>query len=375
MKLLLIKLSSLGDLLHVFPALTELQKIHPDLEVTWVVESVFKEVPFWHPAVKHVIVAPMRQIKKERFHIKIKTVWQLIKEIRKQKYDVVVDAQGLFKSALFSLIARGKTFGFGKGSAREAVWWLYGKRVDASWDWHAVERQNALFTQILQNPPAQFYSLLKQSSPFQGCETRDEQNSLIRFNTQNLDYALQPWQPKHSKILFFAHGTTWASKHYPDILWQELVKLATAAGFKVWLPYVNDKELKRAEFLKVNNHVTILPKMSLTAIKEKLYEVDGMISVDTGLAHIAAAIGVPNITLYGPTDPKKIGTMGQHQVHLAAQFTCAPCEKKICFHPDRFTEPSPPCFRMLQPKDVFQLIVEYFLIRNNNQGLWRSDYA
>lgn len=318
MKLLLVKLSSLGDLLHVFPALTELQKIDPQLEVTWVVESSFKEVPLWHPAVKKVIVAPLREIKKEKLWAKIKKIGTLIKEVRSEKYDKVVDAQGLFKSALITKLARGPDTGFGKSSSREAVWWLYNKRVNASWDWHAISRLEALFG----------------------------------IQSAYVNYALKPWQPTSDKILFFAHGTTWGSKHYPDILWQDLVKIVTAAGYRVWLPFINDKELKRAKFLKINDQVSILPKMSITQIKEKLYEVAGVVAVDTGLAHIAASIGVPTVTLYGPTSPAKIGTVGENQKHLTAIISCAPCEKKQCFHPDRFHEPSPPCFRTISPEQI-----------------------
>lgn len=336
MKLLLIKLSSLGDLLHVFPALTELQKIDPQLEVTWVVESVFKEVPFWHPAVKHVIVAPLRQMKKDKLTAKLSKIVGLAKEIRKEQYDVVVDAQGLVKSAIFAKLARAKTkIGFGKGSAREAVWWLYDIRVNASWDWHAIARLEELFRAI----------------PVMA-------NSGVEPWAVHPDYAMRSWQPNPSKILFFAHGTTWDTKHYPDELWRELAKIATEAGYTVWLPYSNDKELKRAEYLKVNDQVVILPKMSITAVKEKLYEVAGVVAVDTGLAHIAAALGVPTVTLYGPTDPAKIGTIGQHQEHLAAKFVCAPCEKKQCFHPERDIPPCPPCFRVLPPQEIFAKITK-----------------
>lgn len=327
MKILLFKLSSLGDLLHVFPALTELQKAVPTLEITWVVEESFKEVPLWHPAVNQVIAAPLRQLKKEKLFTKISKVFKLVREIRKQQYDAVIDAQGLFKSALLAKCARAKSIGFGKGSARESVSWLYNQCVDASWNWHAITRLEKLFNTLI---------------PIQ-----------IDVAQSNIDYQLRPWQPPYAKILFFAHGTTWSSKHYPDLLWQQLVKIVTDAGYQVWLPFVNEQELQRAKFLKINDQVKILPKMSITAIKDKLYEVAGVIAVDTGLAHIAAALGVPTVTLYGPTDPAKIGTLGRNQVHLAAQFVCAPCEKKQCFHPEHATPPCPPCFRTLPPREVF----------------------
>ena len=326
MKILIIKLSSLGDLLHTFPALTDLHQADPSLEVTWMVESAFKEVPLWHPAVKHVIEAPLRQIKKEKLGLKIKKIRQLIKMLRKQKYDLIIDAQGLFKSALLAKLAKGSSIGFAKGSCREPVWWLYHQPVPADKGLHAIERIRTLFSAI-------------------GISKKGD-----------INYSLQQWKKVENKILFFAHGTTWDSKHYPDVLWKNIVKLATHAGYTVWLPHANEKELARAESLRINKNVEILPKMSLTGIQEKLYGVAGMVSVDSGLAHIAAAMGVPNVTLYGPTAPAKIGTMGQNQIHLTSQIFCAPCEKRTCFHEDRANPPSPPCFRELNSRLVWEAL-------------------
>ncbi len=326
MKILLIKLSSIGDLLHVFPALTDLQKAYPEAEVTWVVESVFQEVPLWHPVVKHVIPAPLRDLKREGFGRKgLRTLLHLAKTLRREKYDYVIDAQGLFKSAWMAKIARGPTIGFGKKSAREAVWWLYHRRVSASWDWHAIARIKALFTPILP-------------------KGRED---------AHVDYALRAWQPEVANVLLLVHGTTWESKHYPDDLWRELVRLATQARYTVLLPHSNERERKRAAFLKLNDQVEILPKMSLTALKDRMYTVSGIISVDTGLAHIAAALGVPTVTLYGPTDPAKIGTIGRNQVHMTTALTCMPEGRKICAHVEHHKKSAFECFRILKPETIF----------------------
>lgn len=328
MKILLLKLSSIGDLIHVFPALTELQKADPKLELTWVVESAFQEVPLWHPTVKHVIAAPFRQIKKEGFSLQAaRSLWRLAQNIRREKYDFVIDAQGLFKSAWLAKIARGPSIGFGKKSGREAVWWLYNKRVTASWDWHAIARIETLFQAVLPSTKPEF--------------------------DPHVDYALKPWQPVTEKVLMFVHGTTWESKHYPDALWLDLVKLATAAGYQVWLPHSNERELKRAAFLSINDQVKILPKMSLTALKNCLYDVAGVIAVDTGLAHISAALGVPTVTLYGPTEPSKIGTLGRNQVHLTTALCCFSQGVKQCAHLPHDKKQAFECFEVLRPVDVF----------------------
>lgn len=336
MKILLFKLSSLGDLIHTFPALTEALAHDPMLEITWVVEKAFADVPLWHPAVKKVIVAPLRQIKKNFWSFASFIAMKgLVHALRAEHYDVAIDAQGLYKSALLMRFVKGKKLGYAKGCARESVSWLYQKRIAVDSEQHAVFRTKALLARALN---------YKASSAVDYGLRLDPEASLRESQDDR-------------KAVLFAHGTTWPSKHYPDGLWKELVHLATEAGYEVWLPHVTDAELKRAQFLKINDRVKILSKMSLSEIKSTLQKVRGVIAVDTGLAHIAAALSVPCVTLYGPTDPRKIGTLGQNQIHLNAQFPCAPCRSRLCTHPDRNQEPSPPCFRTLSPDLIWKRLI------------------
>lgn len=336
MKILLIKLSSLGDLIHTFPALTDALHHDPTLEVTWVVEQAFADVPLWHPAVKKVIVAPLRKIKKNCWSLNaLKRMKNLIGQLHAEHYDLAIDAQGLYKSALLMRCVKGEKLGYAKGCARESVWWLYQKRIAVDRNQHAIFRTKALLAGALNYVVSTMVDYGLKSSPPSAGEVE---------------------QREGGGAILFAHGTTWPSKHYPDDLWKELVRLATDAGYEVWLPHVTDAELKRAQFLKINDQVKILPKMSLSEIKATLQKVRGVIAVDTGLAHIAAALSIPCVTLYGPTDPRKIGTLGQNQVHLSAQFACAPCHGKMCTHPDRNKEPNPPCFGTLSPDIIWKAI-------------------
>ncbi|MCX7122555.1 MAG: lipopolysaccharide heptosyltransferase I [Gammaproteobacteria bacterium] len=329
-KILLIKLSSLGDIIHVFPALTELLKHHPEAEVTWVVDQPFAEVPLWHPAVKKVIVAPLRDLKKQGWGLKaFSTLKNLITAIRAEQYDFVIDAQGLFKSAMLARLAKGYRVGFGRGCLRENVWWLYQHWVFIPFKEHAIKRVKALFSEV-----GKYVSM------------------------PEIQYGLEKWTPVKNKVILFAHGTTWASKHYPDPLWKKLAECVTAAGYEVWLAHTNAHELKRAEWLKVNDQVKVLPKMSLNQIKAALLKVSGVIAVDTGLAHISAALSIPCVTLYGPTDPSKIGTMGEHQKQLQAVFECAPCGNRQCTHADALKTIRPPCFKTLPPSEVWKALQE-----------------
>ena len=329
MKILLIKLSSLGDLLHTFPALSDLQKHYPDAEVDWVVEEAFAEVPSWHPLVKHVISTRLRRIKKQGWWrlSALKEFFSMIHTLRARKYDVIIDAQGLYKSAALALLASGRCSGFAKGASRENVAWLYQQKTFVRRDEHAISRIRELFAQTFN------YS----------------------FDSNLIAYPLNGWVGAQSTTLIFVHATTWPTKHYPIEYWQILAQLAVQSGFQVELPEVNAEEQARALAIKANlNEVKILPRMSLNAIKERFTITRAVISVDTGLAHIAAALSVPTLTLYGPTNPKQVGTQGAHQEHLSAHFSCAPCLQKHCTHPERIYAPTPPCFKTIPPKVVWE---------------------
>ncbi|MDF2867558.1 MAG: lipopolysaccharide heptosyltransferase, partial [Gammaproteobacteria bacterium] len=157
-----------------------------------------------------------------------------------------------------------------------------------------------------------------------------------------------------SHYLVFLHGTTWANKHWPEDYWQQLAKHATQADYQILLPWGNQAERERAERLAtLSSKIKVLPKMSLTEIAGVLAGAKAVVSVDTGLSHLAAALKVATIGLYGPTNPALTGSLGPSQIHLAADFSCAPCLKRRC----QYQQPSavwPVCFSTIKPNLVWQ---------------------
>ena len=126
-------------------------------------------------------------------------------------------------------------------------------------------------------------------------------------------------------VIFF-HSTTRDEKHWPEHEWRNLIEKLTALSVQVRLPWGNEKEKARAERLAVGlSHVVVLPKLSLNELAYQIANAKAVVSVDTGLAHLTAALDKPNITLYGATDPKLIGCYGKNQHYLSAKFN----EKKF----------------------------------------------
>ena len=154
--------------------------------------------------------------------------------------------------------------------------------------------------------------------------------------------------------LMFLHGTTWTTKHWPEAYWLELARIAANAGYSVRLPWGNAEEKARAERIAAvaPGAVTVLPRLNLRGVAEELSACAGAVAVDTGLGHLAAALAVPTVSLYGPTNPELTRAYGRNQAHLAAQFPCAPCLQKTCTYAGD-SEVQPACFSRLPPEPVF----------------------
>lgn len=331
MRVLLVKMSSLGDVVHTLVAVTDASRALPGLRVDWVVEEGLAEIPAWHPAVDRVIPIALRRWRRD---------WRATRaerrafraRLRERRYDCVLDAQGLIKSALVARLARGPRWGLDWRSAREPLAALaYGRRVKVDTAQHAVLRLRRLFAAALG------YEAPADSSVDYG-----------------VDAACIPPAPQHGDLLFL-HGTTWATKHWPETYWRELAVRAAQAGRRVLLPWGSEAERARAERIAAAapDAAAVLPRLGLGQLAGVLRGVQAAVGVDTGLAHLAAALGVPSVTLYGPTRFDRTGTFGARQLHLAADFACAPCMSRVCRYRGA-AEVLPACFGTLPPERVWR---------------------
>lgn len=294
MKVCVIKTSSMGDVIHTLPALTDAQRAIPNLSIDWVVEENFAEIPRWHSAVNQIIPIALRRWRKSPFSAQTKNEWKsYLTLLQANQYDAVIDAQGLFKSAFFATrLANGVKHGYDRKSIREPIASLfYDKKYAISYQQHAVERIRQLFAQSL------------------GYELPQVQG----------DYGIARHflhQTSEKNYVVFIHSTTRADKHWEESEWQKLIEKMTAlSDDEIRLPWGNEQEKERAERLsQVHSKVIVLPKLTLT----ELANAKAVVSVDTGLAHLTAALDKPNITLYGATDPKLIGCYGKNQHYLSA---------------------------------------------------------
>ena len=294
MRVLIVKTSSMGDVLHTLPALTDAQQAIPGIQLDWVVEEGFAQIPSWHAAVDRVIPVAIRRWRKAWFSAPIKAERKAFRDaVRLQQYDAIIDAQGLVKSAaLVTRLARGVKHGMDWSTAREPLASLfYNRKHHIAKQQHAVERTRELFAKSL-----------GYAKPQSQGDYAIAQHFVNECNADTGQYAV------------FLHATTRDDKHWPEANWRELIELLNNTGIRIKLPWGAPHEEARAKRLAEGfPYVDVLPRMSLEEVARILAGAKFVVSVDTGLSHLTAALDRPNITLYGPTDPGLIGGYGKNQ--------------------------------------------------------------
>ncbi len=314
LKLLIIKMSSLGDVVHMLPALTEAVSNVPGLVVDWVVEEGFADIPNWHPAVRHVLPIGLRRWRKQLLRSETwGEIRQFQQRLRQDQYDIVLDSQGLIKSAVIAWQSSGKRVGLDAASAREALAsWSYHSRLSSPSGQHAIWRNRVLTAQALN------YPLGDEVCPSYGITPPNYSARKIALPEQ---------------FLLAFHGTARPEKEYPEVDW---IKILSSMPCAVLLPWGNDRERQRAERMAAEvKQAIVLPKLSLTEIAGVLARAKAVIGVDTGLMHLAAAFKKPGLALYPATPPRLYGVQREcgapvlESLSTSAELTPSFVEKKI----------------------------------------------
>lgn len=357
MRVLLVKTSSMGDLIHTFPALTDAGNAIPGVTFDWVVEESFATIPTWHPLVGKVIPVALRRWRKGIFSRESREGWkQLRKELNTTNYDLILDAQGLVKSALVTVMAKGPRAGLDWGSAREALASLvYQRKYKVNFYQHAVVRMRSLFSLALD------YAL-PTSAPDFGlnklliCSSQETRSSLALRDVHRSSRGAAQAASRGESYLVFLFGTTWTSKQWPLDYWISLANVAGESGYRIKISGGSEAEMQTCQQMAKGSHyIDVLPRLSIPQMAELLAGATGAVAVDTGFGHLAAALNIPTVSLYGSTNPEYTGALGQSSVLLAADFPCSPCLNRTCTYkmPSVVT---PACYGTLPPERVWQAL-------------------
>lgn len=358
MRVLIIKTSSIGDVVNTLPAMTDATQMIPGIRFDWLVEDSLKEIPRWHYATERVIPVRTQDLSKNLWRNLLSGQWWRMKnQIRANDYFAVLDSEGVWMNSWLSRYANGPCFGLDKESARDRMASRYNNHdIAIPKGLHAVERSRQFFAKALG------YDF-----------PRAVANTGVKLAEKPSPEALKLTQGG-SDYLVFLCGAGWDTKLWPVSYWQTIAKQAGKKGYRVLIPwrYQNEKAIAE-EVATVGNHVQVFPRKSLTELAYVLQQSKGVVAVDTGLTHIAAAFNVPCVSLYGPTDPGLSGAYGQNQVHLFANYSCSPCLKPTCTYDGPKVKNqlgfgqgeyvNPPCFSSLMPGYVFDVLQQQIEVK------------
>ncbi len=294
-RILLVKTSSLGDVVHNLPVVADILTHFPDAGIDWVVEENFADIPALHVGVQRVLPVAMRRWRRQFFR---PSAWCEIaafrRALREQQYDAVIDTQGLLKSALLTSMARGPSHGQDRATAREPLAArCYAYTYNVTRGRHAVVRNRELAALALgygspTTPPD--YGIQAPVSP-----------TLTPTRQGGGDLFSRPY-------VVCLHGTSRASKEWPESHWRELSERLANSGYAAIFPWGNETEKARAERLGAGDGSSIvLPRLGLRDLAAILGRAQAVLGVDSGLTHLACALDRPTVAIYTDTSPVLTG--------------------------------------------------------------------
>jgi len=288
MRILLVKTSSLGDVIHALPAVSDVKAMAPDACVDWVLERPYLAVPRLHSGVSDEIPVSIRHWRGTFLRSEVRNeIKVFLRRLREHQYDAVVDAQGLFKSALIALAAHGMRHGLDFHSSREPLAVFYHRTYRISWQMHAVERNRLLFARAL------------------GYGVPPQCNYGISAPPRTFDWL------RAGAYAVLLHATSGEYKLWPERKWISLGSAMNAAGLCCVLPWGTAIERNRSERIAAGLRAAIVPPpLSIEDLAGLFAGARTAIGVDTGLTHLAAALGVVTVGIYSATNPAATGVYG-----------------------------------------------------------------
>jgi heptosyltransferase-1 len=279
MRVLIVKLSSLGDVVHTLPVAVDIQRAYPQAQIDWVVERSFAPLVSRCQAVSRVIPMDLRRWRREPWSASTRQAWHAFRlALGQNAYDAVLDLQGLTKSAWVSWLApltpNGQRYAMAnrtEGSGYERpTRWVADLAIAVTPHIHALVRGREVAAQALH------YQAPRQP-----------------------DFGFGLHQRQTQPTVWLVHGTSRADKEWPFDHWCELGRRLQQAGLALVLPQGNAREAERAQRLaQALPGTEVLPALSLDALTERMATCTGVIGVDSGLSHIAVALDLPHVQIY-----------------------------------------------------------------------------
>jgi heptosyltransferase I len=314
-EILFIKTSSLGDVVHHMPAISDARRRLPDARLTWVVEEPYAPLARLHPGVDDVIPVASRRW---RSQLHRPETWSEIgrfrRTLRERQFDAIVDTQGLLRTALITKAARGVRHGYDTASIREPLASLfYDVRHQVEWRCHAIPRNRMLTGRALGYEPA----------------------PQIDFGLERAAVA----GPARNPYAVLIHGTARADKEWPQSNWLAVARALADRGLGVVLPWGAADERRRSnEIVAALGRGSVPDRRPLDEVAALIAGASVVVGVDTGLLHVAAALGVPLVAIFVGSEPGLTGPLGCGPITVVGGKGATPDAAEVLRALDRVVE-------------------------------------
>lgn len=348
MKILIVKTSSIGDVIHTLPALLSLRNCYPDAHIAWLVEEAAADLILNHPALNRVLVARRKawlaDLQAGRVLRALREFVKFVRILRDTRYDLVIDFQGLLKSAIWVFLTKGsRKAGFGRGMAHaELSYVVLNERVPAvDMNQHALERELLLLKGIGVPATGVRYDLFV--SPEHESEAIallrasgvDEQDKLVAINPM-ARWPTKLWEPRSFAAV-------------ADQLEGQGIRVVFTGGAQDRSSIDEICRLMKSKSRRLDG------RTSLKTLATIYRRAELLLTTDSGPMHLAAAVGTTVVALFGPTAPWRTGPYGPGHVVLRAGISCSPCLKKDCRTKDYEKRA---CMKRLSVDEVVQAVLK-----------------
>ncbi|MGL4855240.1 MAG: lipopolysaccharide heptosyltransferase II [Lentisphaeria bacterium] len=351
MKILVIKPSSLGDIIHTFPAVDALRNKFPNAEIYWLVNDSLAGIVELTPSIDETILFHRQQLGKVK---NIRKIFSFLQELKSRNFDIVFDFQGLFRSAFFAKMTGAPEI-IGFKNAREFAPLFYTKKIELPPNIsHAIDKNNYLVQSYIGDQNINFsFPKLRQ---FDDC-VNAANRLLAQFPNIN-----------GKKLIAIAPESRWPSKTWPPEFFAQVIdQIASQTDeFAFWLLGTKDEAKTGSiinELCKVAKPLNFMGSTNLGTMVELLNRSCAMLTNDSGPMHIGAALQIPIFALFGPTDPQLTGPYGNNATVFKGDIGCGNCRKRICNLPQGSR-----CHEAINSSTVANSMIEKLKLNNERSS-------
>jgi 3-deoxy-D-manno-octulosonic-acid transferase/heptosyltransferase-1 len=370
--ILIVKLSAIGDVIHTLPSLAALRRCYPDADITWVVEEEAADLLADHPDLNRVIVSGRKrwinELRRGQITAPLREMLSFLRDLRRRRYDLVIDFHGLLKSAVIVLLSGGKRK-LGYDSLQELSGLFYNEKIPEEMGKHAVDRYLDFVRHVAGKSGAACLAATPEFKIAVGEKEKRrvaallEENSAILMTREKDGGDGRAGGREEGRFVAVNPVAFWETKLWEEEKFAELCdRLREELGIGIVLTGGESAPLERICRKMRTKAVNLGGRTTLCELACIYREAALLVTTDSGPMHLAAAVGTPIVALFGPTDPARTGPYGPGHRIIRKGLSCSPCFRKRC--------ETPRCMTDISVEEVFTAVKEMLARRKERGEIW-----